>query len=164
MCDILVLIKLRVLQRAGWRWMELGTEFFNHWFNFSIEIFFLYKFHSFFGFGIPISWVVELLEKVLAFSLKQYLWYSHRYLAEEWLFFVFLIKKKSFLLRRTWAYIKELFSWMFSNFSIWGESVNRNSILMISKGYHYAINLVIVSNFYISIDPVYPGSLPKDLP
>ena len=43
------------------------------------------------------------------------------------------------------------------------ESVNRNSIIMISKGYHYVINLVIVSNFCISIDPVYPGSLPKDL-
>ena len=29
---------------------------------------------------------------------------------------------------------------------------------MISKGYHYAINLGIVSNFYISTDTVYPGS------
>ena len=141
MCDILVLIK----------------------FNFSIEFSLCTNFILFFGFGILISWVVELLEKVLAFSLKQYLWYSHQSLAEEWLFFVFLIKKKSFLLRRTWAYIKELFLWIFSNFSIWGESVNRNSTLMISKGYHYAINLVIFSNFYISIDPVYPGSLPKDL-
>ena len=44
-----------------------------------------------------------------------------------------------------------------------GESVNRNSIIMISKGYHYVINLGIVSNFYISIDPVYRGSLVKDL-
>ena len=34
---------------------------------------------------------------------------------------------------------------------------------MINKGYHYVINLGIVSNFYISIDPVYPGSLAKDL-
>ena len=29
---------------------------------------------------------------------------------------------------------------------------------MISKGYHYVINLGIVSNFYISIYPVCPGS------
>ena len=29
---------------------------------------------------------------------------------------------------------------------------------MVSKGYHYVINLGIVGNFYISIDPVYPGS------
>ena len=41
------------------------------------------------------------------------------------------------------------------------------SVIMISKGYHFAINLGIVSNFYINIDiridPVYPGSLAKDL-
>ena len=31
---------------------------------------------------------------------------------------------------------------------------------MISKGYHYVINLAIASNFYtsISIDLIYPGS------
>ena len=29
----------------------------------------------------------------------------------------------------------------------------------ISKGYHYVINLCIASNFYVSIDPVYPESL-----
>ena len=29
---------------------------------------------------------------------------------------------------------------------------------MISKGYHYVITLGITNNFYISIDPVYPGS------
>ena len=29
---------------------------------------------------------------------------------------------------------------------------------MISKEYHHMINLGIVSNFYISIDHVYPGS------
>ena len=38
-------------------------------------------------------------------------------------------------------------SWIFSGFSFWGESVNRNSIIMISKGYHYVINLGIFSNF-----------------
>ena len=42
-----------------------------------------------------------------------------------------------------------------------------NSIIMISKGYHYVINLGIFSNFYISIDIsidlVYPVSLAKDL-
>ena len=36
-------------------------------------------------------------------------------------------------------------------------------MVIISKGYHYVINLGIVSNFCISIDPVYPGSLVKDL-
>ena len=38
---------------------------------------------------------------------------------------------------------------------------------MINKRYPYVINLGIVSNFYvsidISIDPVYPGPLVKDL-
>ena len=29
---------------------------------------------------------------------------------------------------------------------------------MISKGYHYVINLGITYDFYISIGPVYPGS------
>ena len=29
---------------------------------------------------------------------------------------------------------------------------------MISKRYHYVINLGIACNVYISIDPVYPGS------
>ena len=29
---------------------------------------------------------------------------------------------------------------------------------MISKGYHYVINLGIVSNFYVSMEPVYTGS------
>ena len=31
-------------------------------------------------------------------------------------------------------------------------------MIMISKGYHYVINLGIVNNLYISIDPVYPLS------
>ena len=47
---------------------------------------------------------------------------------------------------------------IFSDFVFWEESAKRNSINMISKGYHYVINLGIVSNFYISIDPIYPGS------
>ena len=37
-----------------------------------------------------------------------------------------------------------------SNLSFWGESVKRNGITMINKGSHF-------SNFYISVDPVYPG-------
>ena len=45
----------------------------------------------------------------------------------------------------------------------WEESINRNSIIMISKGYHCVITLSIVSNFHISIELAYPGSLPKDL-
>ena len=42
-------------------------------------------------------------------------------------------------------------------------SLSIEIIIMIAKGYHYVINLDIVSNFCISIDPVYPGSLVKDL-
>ena len=38
-------------------------------------------------------------------------------------------------------------SWTFPDFSFWGESVSRNSIIMISKWYHYVINLSIFSNF-----------------
>ena len=38
------------------------------------------------------------------------------------------------------------------------ESVKGNGIIIISKRYHYVINLDIVSNFYISIDAAYPGS------
>ena len=70
----------------------------NHWFDFWFEIFFLYKFHSlFFGFEIVIfSWVVELLEKVLAFSLKLDLLFPHQTLAEEVVFCVF--KKKRHIL------------------------------------------------------------------
>ena len=43
------------------------------------------------------SWVVEFLEYILAFSLKQYLLYSHKSRAGEWLFFVFLIKTEVFV-------------------------------------------------------------------
>ena len=41
--------------------------------------------------------MVEFLESILAFSLKRDLVYSHRSLAEEWLFFVFLIKQEVFV-------------------------------------------------------------------
>ena len=50
---------------------------------------------------------------------------------------------------------------MFSNFSFVGQSLNGNIITIVSKGYHYTINHGIVSNFYFSTDPVYPGSLRK---
>ena len=43
------------------------------------------------------SWVVEFLEKVLAFSLRLDLVFPHQRIAEKWLFFVFLIKKKQIL-------------------------------------------------------------------
>ena len=33
---------------------------------------------------------------------------------------------------------------------------------MVSKGYHYMINLSIVGNFYISIDPAYAGPCAKE--
>ena len=47
---------------------------------------------------------------------------------------------------------------IFSNFNFWGESVNKYSIIVISKGYHYMINIGIACYFYISIDPVYRRS------
>ena len=50
----------------------------------------------FFGFKILISWVVELLEKVLTFSLKLDLLYPHQTFAEEVVFSVF--KKKQHIL------------------------------------------------------------------
>ena len=71
----------------------------DHWFDFWFKIFFLCKFHGpFFGFEILIfSWVAELLEKVLAFSLKLDLMFSHQTIAEE-VVFVFLTRKvNSFL-------------------------------------------------------------------
>ena len=40
---------------------------------------------------------MEFSESILAFSLKQYLLYSHQLLAEKWLFFVFFIKKEVFI-------------------------------------------------------------------
>ena len=39
---------------------------------------------------------MEFLEGITAFSLKQYLLYSHQPLAVEWLLFVFLMKKEVF--------------------------------------------------------------------
>ena len=111
--------------------------------------------------------MVEFLENILALSLKQDLVYFHQSLAEEWLFFAFLIKKRKVFVaeENSGSHKWEIFNvlWIFSNFSFWGEPVNRNSIRMIGKGYHYMINLSIVSNFYISTDLVSPGSLPKDL-
>ena len=106
------------------------------------------------------SWVVEFLESIIAFSLKQYLLYSHQSLAVDRLFFVFLIKKEVFAAEENSDLHKRIIFMNLSNFSFWWESVNRNSVIMISKGYHYVINLVIVSNFYIITEPVYPGSLP----
>ena len=40
--------------------------------------------------------MVEFLENILAFSLKQDLVYSHQSLAEEWFFCVSFIKKRKF--------------------------------------------------------------------
>ena len=64
-------------------------------------------------------------------------------------FCVFNKKRKFFVAEETSGlHKKELLkvSWIFSNFNFWGDSVNRNSIIMISKGYHYVINLRIASN------------------
>ena len=54
------------------------------------------NFSLFFGFKILISWVVGLLEKVLAFSLKLDLRFPYQTLAEEVVFCVF--KKKRHIL------------------------------------------------------------------
>ena len=52
----------------------------------------------FFGFQILIfSWVMEILEKFLAFSLKLDLVFPHQRLAEEVVFCVFNKKSNSFL-------------------------------------------------------------------
>ena len=73
---------------------------------FLVRIFFLYKFHSlFFSFEILVSWVVELFEKVLAFSLKLDLLFPIRHLLKR-LFFVFLRKKSKFFLEIV------IFSWV----------------------------------------------------
>ena len=81
-------------------------------------------------------------------------------------FLVFLIKKV-FVAEENSGLHKRIIFMNLSHESfpilVFEESVNRNNIIMIGKGYHYVINLVIVSNFYISIEPVYPGSMPKDL-
>ena len=54
------------------------------------------------------SWVVEILESVLAFSLKQYLVYSHQSL-------VLLVRKEVFVAEEnSGLYKRELFSWIFS--------------------------------------------------
>ena len=49
-------------------------------------------------------------------------------------------------------------SWMFSNFSVWMESLNSRIVMKISKTYHYVINLDIADNFHSSLHPAYPGS------
>ena len=66
---------------------------------------------------------------------------------------VFVAEETSELHKRK---LLKFLKWKFSNFSFWGESVNRNSIIMISKGYHYVINLGIFSYFlYQYIDRIY---------
>ena len=42
------------------------------------------------------------------------------------------------------------------------ESVKRNSIIMISKGCRYVIHLGIISNVYIIVYPVFPGSCARE--
>ena len=77
---------------------------------------------------------------------------------------VFNKKRKLFVAEETSCLHKrELLKYMY----LFQESVNTNIIIMIIKGYHYVIDLEIVSNFYISIDisidPVYHGCLAKYL-
>ena len=111
--------------------------------------------------------MVEFLGNIIPFSLKRDLVYFHQALAEEWLFFVFLIKKRkvfaaeqnSGLHKRSLLQYHEFFPILVFEGSLSIEM----ALLMISKGYHCGINLGIISNFHISIDHVYPGSLPKDL-
>ena len=56
MCDILVLITLRVLQRAGWRWMELGAQFSNTFLKFCCKTI--------------ISWIFIICSRILLFHLN----------------------------------------------------------------------------------------------
>ena len=58
---------------------------------------FLIKKSKFYLEIVIFSWVVDFFEIILAFSLKQDLVYSHQPLAEEWLFFEFLIRKEPFV-------------------------------------------------------------------
>ena len=74
---------------------------------------------------------------------------------------VFLIKSKFFVVEaNSGLHKRELLKYheSFPVLVFTEGSVKRNSIIMISKGYHYVINFGIVSNFYISIGPVYSGS------
>ena len=127
-------------------------------------LFFIEK-RKFFLEIVIFSWVLELLEIILAFSLKLYLVYSPPVTCWRVVVFCIFDKKRSRSRRcscsssrcscRTRAckkgnYFPESFPWIFSNFNIWGEPVNTNSIIIISKGYHYVNNLGIVSNLYIS--------------
>ena len=101
-----------------------------------LKFYFLDKLRSpFFSLEILIfCWVLEFTENVLEFSLKQDLVYFHQSLAEKWLFFVLLIKKKQILCN--WGEIKKLiiklpwilvfnqflffsfsFPWFFSNYN-----------------------------------------------
>ena len=55
--------------------------------------------------------MVEFLESILAFSLKRDLVHSHQSPAEEWLFFVLLIKKEFFVAQEnSGLHKRELFS------------------------------------------------------
>ena len=107
-----------------------------------------------------------LFRKYLSIVFKA-IFDSNQSLAQEWLFFAFLIKKEVLVVEKNSGLHKRiifmnLFHELFP-ILVFEKSVIRNSIIMISKGYHYVINFVIVSKVYICIDPVYPGSLPKDL-
>ena len=93
--------------------------------------------------GIIFSLVVELLEKVLVFFLKQELVYSH--LLKNGLLCVFNKQIKFFVAEKNSALHITVLSKYYQYFPI------------ISKGYHYVITLGIFSNFYISIDLAYSG-------
>ena len=45
----------------------------------------------------------------------------------------------------------------------WSLSIEMALSLMISKKYHYVISFAIASNFYTSVDSVYPGLLERHL-
>ena len=99
---------------------------------------------------------MEIWENVLVFSLKQDLVYSHQTLAEVWLFF--LIER---LILCSWGeHQRELLKYheYFPVLLFDGSLSIEIAFIKISRRYHYVINLGIVSNFYISIDPVYPES------
>ena len=79
-------------------WWSSSCKFFIIGLISGLKFCFLYRFRNlFFSLEILIiSWVVELLENVLVFSLKQDLMYFHLSLAEEWLLFCVFSKEIKF--------------------------------------------------------------------
>ena len=125
---------------------------------------FLYTLHSLF-FNFEILTFLWEIENVLTFFLKQILEYSDQLLAEEWSFLCAFFKKNKFISEENSGFHKRELTKYHESFRILvlGEFFNKNNIIMISKAYHYVINLGITSSFYICIDPVYLESCARGI-